>query len=69
LNTVLVREIDGKTVRATVETDGYRYDGKVYRSLSAVAKAATGTVWNGFLFFRLTKPAAATPSKKKEAKS
>ena len=36
-----------------VLADGLEYDGQVYASLSAVAKAITGSHTNGFLFFRL----------------
>ena len=37
---------------AVVRDDGrYEYDGEIYSSLSAVAKAITGTHWNGRLFF------------------
>jgi len=32
---------------------GFAFNGQVYRSLSAVAKAITGAHYNGFLFFRL----------------
>lgn len=51
---VLEREHDGKTIRVKVLDDGFSYKGKTYRSLSAIAKDATGTVWNGVLFFGLT---------------
>ena len=33
--------------------DGYAWNGSVYRSLSQVAKAITGTNWNGHRFFGL----------------
>jgi len=33
---------------------GFEYGGQAYRSLSAVAKAVTGSHWNGHLFFGLT---------------
>jgi hypothetical protein len=33
---------------------GFAYQGQVFKSLSAVARAITGTHCNGFLFFRLT---------------
>ena len=33
--------------------DGYAWNGCVYRSLSQVAKAMTGTNWNGHRFFGL----------------
>jgi hypothetical protein len=39
----------------TVLDDGFEYDGKIYRSLSTVAKRITGTGWNGLLFFDLVK--------------
>jgi len=32
---------------------GFAFNGQVYRSLSAVAKAITGAHYNGYLFFRL----------------
>jgi hypothetical protein len=37
--------------------DGFEYEGRRYGSLSAVARAATGTRWNGLLFFGLTERA------------
>ena len=37
----------------TVLADGYEWQGRKYRSLSAIAKAITGTSWNGFRFFSL----------------
>jgi hypothetical protein len=51
--TVLEREHDGKTIRVKVLDDGFEFRGKTYRSLSAVAREATGTTWNGLLFFHL----------------
>ena len=36
-----------------VRTDGFEYEGRRYRSLSAVAKAITGSHCNGFRFFGL----------------
>ena len=35
--------------------DGFEWDGHTYKSLSAIAKAVTGSHWNGYLFFGLTK--------------
>jgi len=52
---VLTREYKGETVEVVVLPKGFQYAGKVYRSLSAVAKAITGTHWNGYHFFGLTK--------------
>ena len=51
--TVLTRQYKGRTVIMTILPNGFEYDGKVYRSLSAVATAVTGTHWNGYHFFNL----------------
>jgi hypothetical protein len=51
--TVLTRPYKGRVVQVQVLADGFEYDGHVYASLSAVAKAVTGSHCNGFLFFRL----------------
>lgn len=51
--TRLVREWDGVEHCVTVLADGFEYDGRQFRSLSAVARAITGTRWNGPLFFGL----------------
>ncbi len=50
---VFRRVWQGRMIEAIVETDGFRFDGRLYRSLSAVAEAATGTRWNGPRFFGL----------------
>ena len=52
---ILVRKYKGQEVRVTVLENGFEYDGKVYRTLSAVARAVTGTHWNGYHFFNLAK--------------
>jgi hypothetical protein len=52
--TVLTRTYRGTRVSVTVLPHGFDYQGQVYRSLSAVAKAVTGSHWNGHLFFGLT---------------
>ncbi len=54
LGTTLTRVWKGQEVRTTAVDGGWEHDGVVYRSLSAVAKAVTGSHWNGRLFFRLT---------------
>lgn len=58
--TRLVKIWRGDTYTVDVEEDGVRWNGTLYGSLSAVAKAITGTHWNGLLFFGLRerKPAA-----------
>jgi hypothetical protein len=50
----LVREWNGRTYRVEVVEEGYRMDGRTWRSLSAVAKQITGTTWSGPRFFGLT---------------
>ena len=52
---VLVREHDGVQHRVMVLDEGYAWSGKTFASLSAVAKAITGTNWNGQRFFGLDK--------------
>jgi len=52
---VITREYKGRTVEVHVLPDGFEYEGAVYRTLSAVARAVTGTHWNGYHFFRLGK--------------
>ena len=50
--TLLTRPYKGQLVQVHVLTDGFAYAGRVYASLSAVAKAITGSHTNGYLFFR-----------------
>lgn len=48
----LIREFDGRQFQVQVLADGrYEFDGKVYRSLSAIAKRITGAHWSGPAFF------------------
>ena len=51
--TVLTRKYHGETLQVRVLADGFEYEGRVYPSLSAAAKAITGSHCNGYLFFRL----------------
>ena len=51
--TRLIREWQGTDHEVTVVEDGFSYRGRPYRSLSAIARAITGTRWNGPLFFGL----------------
>jgi len=55
LGTVITREYKGRMLEVKVLPNGFEYDGEVYKSLSAVAKAITGTHWNGYHFFGLRK--------------
>jgi len=50
--TVLTRWYKGQTLKVQVRGHGFEYEGQVYKSLSAVAKAITGSHTSGFLFFR-----------------
>lgn len=51
--TRLIREWDGVAHTVTVLKEGFEWDGRRYKSLSAVARAITGTRWNGYRFFGL----------------
>ena len=53
--TTLVREWRGEQIRVEVHENGFEWRGTMFRSLSGVARAITGTTWNGRLFFGLTK--------------
>ena len=49
--TKLVREFRGKRYSVTVIASGFEYNGRKYKSLSAIANEITGTRWNGKKFF------------------
>jgi hypothetical protein len=51
--TVLLREWRGKSHRVTIEDGGLLYQGRLYRSLSEVARTITGCRWSGPAFFGL----------------
>jgi hypothetical protein len=51
--TILVREWHGVTHHVTVTDDGFLWNGNHHRSLSGIARAITGTTWNGPRFFGL----------------
>ena len=51
--TQLIREYQGVEHVVTVTRAGYEYRGQPYQSLSAIARAITGTRWNGRVFFGL----------------
>ena len=52
---VLTRDYRGTQVRVHVLEDEFEWNGQTFRSLSATARAVTGTRWNGKLFFGLKK--------------
>ena len=51
--TRLLREWQGVEYAVTVTADGFEWQGRPYKSLSAIARAITGTRWNGWVFFGL----------------
>ncbi len=51
--TRLLREWQGVEHVVTVQRDGFEWQGRPYQSLSAIARAITGTRWNGWVFFGL----------------
>ena len=53
VGTKLIREWDGVAQTVTVLREGLDWDGRRFKSLSAVARAITGTRWNGYRFFGL----------------
>jgi hypothetical protein len=53
--TKLIREYQGVQHVVTVLPDGFEYGGRPYQSLSALARAITGTRWNGWTFFGLNR--------------
>jgi hypothetical protein len=52
---ILQRRYKGQVLQVRVLEDGFEYGGELYKSLSAVAKAITGSHCNGYLFFGLSK--------------
>ena len=53
--TIITREWRGNRYEVRVIADGFEWNGGVYGSLSAVARAITGVNRNGFVFFNLPK--------------
>jgi hypothetical protein len=54
--TVLVREYQGERHTVTVGRQGLEWHGRTYSSLSAIARAITGTAWSGPRFFAVRTP-------------
>lgn len=53
LGSKLIREWNGRRYEVVTLRDGFEFEGRKYRSLSAIAKTITGTHWNGRAFFGL----------------
>jgi hypothetical protein len=49
--TRFVRIWNGRRYEVIARDSGFEYDGRIFRSLSAIARAITGTRWNGKIFF------------------
>src|SRR5579864_1396998 len=63
IGTVLVRDYQGRRHTVTIGPGGFVWGGASYSSLSAIARAITGTVWNGPRFFAI-KPAPGLPGRR-----
>lgn len=50
---ILIKEYGGTEHCVHVLIDGFKYNGRKYKSLSAIALKITGTYWNGCKFFGL----------------
>ncbi len=51
--TLLRRPYKDRTIEVKILNGAFEFQGRTYRSLTAVAKEVTGAHWNGFLFFNL----------------
>ena len=51
--TWLRRDHGGREISVKVMRTGFKFDGRLYRSLSAIAREVTGARWNGLLWFGL----------------
>jgi hypothetical protein len=61
--TVLVRDYRGQRHTVTVAPNGFDWQGTIYPSLSAIARAITGTAWSGPRFFALARRNGAPPAR------
>src|SRR5689334_22435287 len=54
LGTRLVRSWNGRTIAVLVVEEGFEFEGRRYRSLTAIAREVTGAAWSGPRFFGLS---------------
>ena len=66
--TVLVRDYQGQRHTVTVAPDGFDWQGTTYTSLSAIARAITGTAWSGPRFFALARRNGTSPARSHKKK-
>lgn len=52
---VLSRSYKGREITVRVLEAGFEYEGRRFRSLSAIAEAVTGAHWSGLLFFGIVR--------------
>ena len=64
---MLVREYQGQRHTVTVGREGFDWQGTTYSSLSAIARAITGTAWSGPRFFALKSAADGANPKRRSA--
>jgi hypothetical protein len=50
---LLTRRVGDRQIVVKVLKEGFEYESRYYRSLSAIGREVTGTRWNGLLFFAL----------------
>lgn len=60
VGTKFIREFKGEKYEVIAVDGGFSFNGKLYKTLSAVANVITGTHWNGKKFFGLRKPEYST---------
>lgn len=53
IGTAITRRYKGRTISVTVLPDGFEFEGERFKSLTAVAKAVSGSHVNGYRFFGL----------------
>ena len=58
VGTRFIREWHGVEYCVTVRHDGFEFQGRLFKSLSSIARAITGTSWNGWSFFGLRQAAS-----------
>ena len=51
--TIITKNYKGTDIRVKILEKGFEYNGKVYRSLTSIAKEVTGSHWNGYLFLNM----------------
>lgn len=62
VGTMMVREFQGVLHEVVVVPGGFHWQGRVHSSLSTIARAITGTAWNGPRFFGLRGRRAPSPT-------